>query len=120
MRIKQIAVSACGVAGLLMLLNACVPPPPNATPCPSTITAGVGGDMYAPNSCTLTLGGASKTVTIQASADHPLDTISTNWPTPIVAATVNQSVTFTAPGAYTYKCHIHGVIGMTGTITVTN
>ncbi len=111
-----------------MLLNACGPttpvtppaPPPGATACPAspaTITAGVGGLVYAPASCTVKIGTP---VVINASASHPLDTVSTNWPTAITAAKTDQTVTFTAAGTYTYKCDFHGGSGMTGTITVTN
>lgn len=110
-----------------MLLNACgpttpvtPPPPPPVTACPPTITAGVGGNVYAPASCTVTLGGSSKTVTIQASAAHPLDTVSMNWPTAFTAATTPQTVTFTTARTYTFKCDVHGGFGMTATITVVN
>jgi plastocyanin len=118
--IKQLTIGTLSVAGLAVFLNACVPPPPAATPCPGTITAGVSGNVYAPNSCTVMLGGSSKTVTVQADAEHPLDSIDTNGQPPIVAAQTDQSVTFTTPGTYTFKCHVHGPIGMTGKITVVN
>jgi plastocyanin len=128
MKIKQVAVSVLSVGGLFMLLNACgpttpvtPPPPPTATACPSspaTITAGVGGLVYAPASCTVKV---NTSVTIQASGAHPFDTVSANWPTKITAATTNQTVTFTTAGTYTYKCSIHGTSNnMTGTITVEN
>ena len=127
MNIKQMMVGITSVGGLFFLLSACgpttpvtPPPPPAATACGTTITAGVGGNVYAPSSCQITLGGASKSVVIQASAMHPLDTVSTNWPTAIAAATTAQTVTFTAAGTYTFKCDVHGGFGMTGTITVVN
>ncbi len=129
MNIKQVAVSALSVGGLVMLLNACGPttpvtppaPPPGATACPASpaaITAGVGGLVYAPASCTVKIGTP---VVINASSAHPLDSVSTNWPTAIAAATTPQTVTFATAGTYTYKCSIHGTSNnMTGTITVTN
>jgi plastocyanin len=127
MRIKQVAVSVLSVGGLFVLLNACgpttpvTPPPPTppvANACPGTITAGVGGLVYAPASCTVKV---NTSVTIQASVAHPLDTVSTNWPTAIAVAKTDQTVKFTAVGTYTYKCSIHGLSnGMTGTITVEN
>jgi plastocyanin len=127
MNIRQVAVSALSVGGLFLLLNACgpttpvtPPPPPPPTACPATITANPSGFVYAPAGCTVTLGGSSKTVVIQASTTHPLDTVSSNWPAAISAAPTDQTITFTTAGTYTFKCHIHGTSGMTGTITVVN
>lgn len=122
MSIRQIAVSTLGVGGLFFLLNACGPttpatPPPAATACPATITAGVGGFVYTPISCTIKVNAS---VVIQASVTHPLVTTSSNWPTTFAGATSDQTITFTTAGTYTFQCQNHGGIGMKGTITVEN
>jgi plastocyanin len=132
MNIRHVAVSALSIGGLVMLLNACgpttpvtppAPPPPAGTACPTapeSVTAGIGGNVYAPASCTVKVGTS---VNIQASGFHPLASVSNNWPAPILGATTAQTVTFTAAGTYTYKCTNHGASGtsgMIGTITVTN
>ncbi len=121
MKIKTLVVGILSVGGLFVLLSACAPAMQETLkPCPATITAGVGGLIYAPARCKLTLGGSSKTVVIQADKEHPFDTVSTNWPSAIADAQTDQKITFKAPGTYTYKCHIHGILGMGGSITVEN
>lgn len=121
MNVKKLMVGITSVGGLFFLLNACSPTAPiTPTACGTTITANITGFVYAPSSCQITLGGSSKSLVIQASTTHPLDTVSTNWPTAITAATTDQTITFTTAGTYTFKCHVHGGSGMMGTITVVN
>ncbi len=124
MNIKQIGVGTATVAGLFFLLNACGSAPvtpPAATACGTKIAAGTAAaNVYVPADCQITLGGSSKTLTIEGSAVHPLDSVSSNWPSAIAAAQTDQAVTFTAAGVYTFKCHVHGGFGMTGKITVVN
>ena len=149
MNTKLIWNGALALIGLVFLLSACLapapttpsapptspaptpvlpPPSPPAPPsppvdsnaCPNLI--GIDGQnfRYAPSSCTIHLNGASKTIAIAASNSHPLDAISDNWPRPISAALSDQTVTFTAPGTYRFRCRAHFSQGMTGTVTVEN
>lgn len=102
------------------------PPSPPATPpmvndtCPSVIGVDGSSLSYVPSSCTIRLNGSSTTITITASNSHPLDSTSDNWPRFLNAALSDQTVTFTAPGVYRFRCRAHFSQGMTGTITVEN
>ena len=88
--------------------------------CPSVIGVDGATLSYVPSSCTIRLNGSSRTITITASNSHPLDSISDNWPRLLNAALSDQTVTFTAPGVYRFRCRAHFSQGMTGTITVEN
>lgn len=116
---KRILIGTLTTAGLFASLNACNTPTPTVTACPSIIQAQTSPNQYEPASCTLKLSG-NKTVTIQAVASvHPFSTLSTNWPGGAVSNRgTDYTVTFSAPGTYTYVCYQHSE--MTGTITVEN
>jgi plastocyanin len=64
---------------------------------------------------------AGTKVTIQASDTHPLSGLATgsaNNPIPTGGKTVDQMVTFTAPGFYPFHCDVHAAIGMKGVVWV--
>jgi plastocyanin len=126
MTFKHTLIGALTLSGLFFLLNACNQPTPTVTACPATIETQTSDqaknlpNAYLPSSCTVKLGGSSKSVTIKAvSFVHPFSTVSLNWPGGAVSASNNDySATFTKPGTYTYACAQHPE--MTGTITVEN
>lgn len=126
MTFKHTLIGTLTASGLFFLLNACNPPIPTVTPCPGIIETQSADqaknlpNAYLPSSCTVKLGGSSKSVTIKAvSFVHPFSTVSTNWPGgPVSSSNNDYVVTFTAPGTYTYICAQHSE--MTGTIIVEN
>jgi plastocyanin len=64
---------------------------------------------------------AGSSVTIQASAVHPLSGLTTgsaNNPIPTGGKTADQMVTFTTPGFYPFHCDVHFSIGMSGVVWV--
>jgi plastocyanin len=64
---------------------------------------------------------AGSSVTIQASAVHPLSGLTTgtaNNPIPAGGKTADQMVTFTTPGFYPFHCDVHFGIGMSGVVWV--
>lgn len=124
MNLKQIAVGTLSAGGLFLFLNACNTPTPSVTACPAVIQTQDKTDTlpyaYVPANCTVKLGGTPKTVTIKSVAFvHYFSTVSTNWPGGAVEKRdTDYTVSFTAPGTYTYVCYQHAE--MTGTITVEN
>ena len=121
---RQIAITTLAAGGLFFFLNACNTPTSSVTACPGVIQTQDKTDTlpyaYVPPNCTIKLGGTPKTVTIKAvQFVHQFSTVSTNWPGgPVAKSDTDYTVTFTAPGTYTYICYQHAE--MTGTITVEN
>jgi plastocyanin len=64
---------------------------------------------------------AGSSVTIEASAVHPLSGLATgsaNNPIPAGGKTADQMVTFPTPGFYPFHCDVHFAIGMSGVVWV--
>ena len=85
---------------------------PNVAVCPATIA--ISGLSYVPASCKVAPGA---TVTIQASANHPLSG-SGAGATAVSGATAAQAIVLRSAGTFTFSCNVHGNVGMTGSITV--
>ncbi|GIW26039.1 plastocyanin/azurin family copper-binding protein [Meiothermus sp.] len=105
-----------GVLGLLEIFAACQNnsgPNTGLPTCPTTI--GIEGFAYKPSSCKI---GVGQSVTILASATHPLRGLGTGNPIPATPTTATESYTFSTEGTYEYECATHGAQGMKGSITV--
>jgi plastocyanin len=87
------------------------PPPAGGAACPATITIGP-GNTYNPSSCTIKVAAQ---VTISANGGHPL---SGSGLKTVSSAKTDQTLSFAAPGVFTFACDFHGGSGMTGKITV--
>jgi plastocyanin len=73
---------------------------------------------YSPACLKVTAGSS---VTIQASAVHPLSGLTTGSadnPIPTGGKTADQMVTFPTPGFYPFHCDVHFGIGMSGVVWV--
>jgi plastocyanin len=73
---------------------------------------------YSPACLKVTAGSS---VTIEASAVHPLSGLTTgspNNPIPAGGKTADQMVTFTTPGFYPFHCDMHFSLGMSGVVWV--
>lgn len=83
-----------------------------------TVTAGVGGSVYAPR-CLKVAPGTM--VTIQGSLTHPL-LARTGGTTPNTVptgpSTTDQALTFSTAGFFPYQCANHGPFGMQGVVWV--
>lgn len=75
---------------------------------PTTVTAGVGGFVYAPKCLRVPAGTV---VTLPGSATHPLRRSTRGTagsPIPDGPSTSAQVITFSSPGFYPYYCNVHG------------
>jgi plastocyanin len=84
--------------------------------CPSTIA--IVGLAYSPANCQIKAGSS---LTIEASAPHPLRGLGADNPIPGNGATTNQTVVFSASQVgktFEYECINHSSAGMKGSIKV--
>jgi plastocyanin len=113
------------ILGLSLILAACNSPSTGntgETPVVCSTIKTTAGNEYDPKACTAKVG---QKVIIETSGTHPLKDVTVGGPIDTGEKSTDGktvSVTFTAPGTYSFFCQNHGVGSglMKGTITVTN